>query len=116
VVADDRRVEEPSRPDIIVRRKYRAALRISSWARSATKHRISRERASHVIEHCGLYFKVDDPGGRDPRLFFFGDDPAGVGLEVIAIEASEGGLKVIHAMAVRQRHRDRYERAMKWQM
>lgn len=99
--------------DIIVRRNYRAALEISGWARSATKHRVSRERARHVIENSEVYFEVEDQDGRDPRLVFLGDDPDGIALEVIAIRL--GGLHVIHAMRLRLRYRPDYERAMRWQ-
>jgi hypothetical protein len=31
------------------------------FARSATKHRISRERSLHIIEHCGLQLFRRDP-------------------------------------------------------
>jgi hypothetical protein len=43
-----------------------------SWARSATKHRISRARSEHVVRRCGLRFahrSHDGPLGFDePRL------------------------------------------------
>lgn len=106
-------VDRRPKRDIIVRRNYRAALRISSWARSATKHRISHERASYVIENCEIYFEFEDPDGREPRLLFLGDDAAGKALEVIAVRLE--GLRVIHAMHLRARHRQGYERAMRWQ-
>lgn len=99
--------------DIIVRRNYRAQLKIAGWSRSATKHRISKERSRHVIENCEIYFVFDDPDGRDPRLLFLGDDSDGVALEVIAVWVD--GLRVIHAMPMRRRYRVGYERAMRWQ-
>jgi hypothetical protein len=90
------------------------------WARSATKHRISRERSLHVIEHCGLRFEQDPPGnaavGSDPRLLFLGDDAEGIALEVMAIELDDGSLFVIHAMALRDSYEERYEEARKWRM
>jgi hypothetical protein len=88
------------------------------WARSATKHRISRERSRYVIEHCGLRFEQDPPAGAqasaDPRLVYLGDDADGVALEVMAVELEDGDLLVIHAMPLRRRYREQYEEAEKW--
>jgi hypothetical protein len=89
-----------------------------TFARSATKHRISRERSLHVIEHCGLQFIERNRGrrrrGADPRVWFFGDDLEEVLLEVVAAEAAEGEYVVIHAMALRDRHLDLYEEGRSW--
>ncbi len=89
------------------------------WARSATKHRISRERSRYVIEHCGLCFKQDppvsSPENASLRLVFFGDDKNGIALEVMAVELESESLLVIHAMPLRGRHREQYEEAKKWQ-
>jgi hypothetical protein len=89
------------------------------WARSATKHLISRARSRYVIEHCGLRFEqsppVGAPGGADPRLVYLGDDAQGVALEVMAIELEDGSLLFIHAMPLRDRYREQYEEAKKWQ-
>lgn len=83
------------------------------WARSATKHRISRTRIHDVLEHCALIFEKDPParhpGGRDLRWVFLGEDSTSVALEVIAVEADDGNLVVIHAMKMRSRYRDTYE-------
>jgi hypothetical protein len=81
------------------------------WARSATKHRTSRERSRYVIEHCGLRFEQgcppgDAPAEADPRLLYLGDDADGVALEVMAIELEDGRLLVIHAMPLRNRYRE----------
>lgn len=88
------------------------------WARSATKHRISRERSRYLIEHCGLRFEQDPPAsapaGADPRLVYLGDDADGVALEVMAIELEDGSLLVIHAMPLRDRYREQYEEAKTW--
>jgi hypothetical protein len=88
------------------------------WARSATKHRISRERTRYIIEHCGLRFEQPPPAGApagvDARLVYLGDDASGVALEVMAVELEDGSLLVIHAMALRDRYRDQYEEARKW--
>ena len=88
------------------------------WARSATKHRISRERSRYVIEKCGLWFEQSPPAGApagdDPRLVYLGDDTDGVAVEVMAIELKDGSLLVIHAMPLRDRYREHYEEAKKW--
>ena len=88
------------------------------WARSATKHRISRERSRYVIAHCGLRFKQepprDAPVGASSRLVFLGDDADGIALEVMGVELDNENLLVIHAMPLRDRYRKQYEEAMKW--
>lgn len=88
------------------------------WTRSATKHRISRERSRYVIEQCGLRFKQeapsDAPVGASSRVVFLGDDTEGVALEVMAVELEDENLLVIHAMPLRDRYRKQYEEAMKW--
>ena len=88
------------------------------WARSATKHRISRERSRYVIEHCGLLFEQVPPAraqaSADPRLVYLGDDADGVALEVMAIELADGSVLVIHAMPLRDRYREQYEEAKAW--
>jgi hypothetical protein len=88
------------------------------WARSASRHRISRERSRHVIQHCGLLFgqepPFDSPADADLRLIFLGDDAGGVALEVVAIELEDGNLLVIHAMKLRDRYREWYEEAEAW--
>lgn len=47
----------------------------------------------------------------DVRLVYLGDDAAGVPLEVIAVEAPEGQLLVIHAMRLRNKYKQEYEQA-----
>jgi hypothetical protein len=88
------------------------------WARSATKHRISRERSRYVIEHCGLRFKQEPsanaPAGASSRLVFLGDDTDGIPLEVMAVELYDENLLVIHAMPLRDRYLKQYEEATKW--
>jgi hypothetical protein len=99
-------MEEPLKRDIIVRRNQRI-----EWARSATKHRVSRERSKYVIAEATSRFRQEDSRGRDPRFIFLGDDSAGVALEVIAIEMEDGALRVIHAMRLRRKYLDAYEEA-----
>jgi hypothetical protein len=89
-----------------------------TFARSATKHRISRERSLHVIEHCGLQIvkrRWDSMNsGVDQRVVFVGDDLERVPLEVIAVEHEEDEFLVIHAMNLRKRFRGFYEEARPW--
>jgi len=88
------------------------------FARSATKHRISRERSLYVIEHCG--FQIVERRWRptasraDRRIGFFGDDLEGVAIEVMAVERSEEEFLVIHAMNLRNRSKGFYEEARSW--
>lgn len=84
------------------------------WARSATKHRIARERSRFVVEHSDLRFEKEHPAGATPRILFLGDDANGVALEVMAIELEEDSLLVIHAMQLRGRYRKQYEEAKQW--
>jgi hypothetical protein len=89
-----------------------------AFARSATKHRISRERSLYVIEHCG--FQIVERrrnrmnSGVDKRVGFFGDDLEGVALEVMAVERDEDEFFVIHAMNLRNRFKGFYEEARPW--
>jgi hypothetical protein len=52
---------------------------IIRFARSATKHRISRERSLYVIEQCGFHvvdrrWSENFGDGPDKRVYFFGDN------------------------------------------
>jgi len=89
-----------------------------TFARSATRHRISRERSLYVIEHCGLQlvdrFWNPATSDVDRRVYFLGDDLEEVALEVVAAESAEENFRVIHAMEVRRRFRALYEEARSW--
>lgn len=89
------------------------------FTRSATKHRISRQRSLYVIEHCGFQIveRRRNPmsSGVDKRIGFFGDDLEGIALEVMAVERDEDEFLVIHAMNLRDRFRGFYEEALPWQ-
>ncbi len=92
---------------------------IIGFARSATKHRISKERALYVIEHCGFQLverrrSENFADGPDKRVFFFGDDLEGVALEVVAAEGAEEEFTVIHAMDLRTKFQLLYEEAKEW--
>ncbi|HEY3829391.1 MAG TPA: hypothetical protein VGL57_09355 [Solirubrobacteraceae bacterium] len=90
------------------------------FARSATKHRVSKERIRHVIAHCGLTFKESPPareaGVFDDRIVCLGDDADGMALEVMAVEGSKDELVVIHAMELREKYRDQYQEAKRWRL
>lgn len=87
-----------------------------TFARSTTKHRISRQRSLYVIEHCGLQIVKHHriSSGLEQRVVFIGDDLEGVALEVIAIEEDEEEFVVIHAMDMRKRFRGIYEEVRQW--
>ena len=90
------------------------------FARSATKHRVSKERIRYVIAHCGLAFEepapTSDADVLDARLVCLGDDPDGRTIEVVAVEGSKEELIVIHAMALREKYRDQYGEAKRWRL
>ncbi len=88
-----------------------------TFARSATKHRISRQRSLYVIDHCGIqYVDMWSPmnSAVDQRVVFVGDDLEEVALEVVAAESAEDNFRVIHAMELRSRFRTLYEEARLW--
>jgi len=93
---------------------------VIKFARSATRHRVSRERSRYVIEHCGLRFKESPPQAGadvpDIRLVYLGDDADGRRLEVIAVETARDELLVIHAMSLRTKYKSQYEEARRWRL
>ncbi len=133
IYAGKERYEEVNPPWLLrmvlrVELEQRYSVRQNVWpeepviyfARSATKHRISRERSLYVIEHCGFQLierrrSEDFANGPDKRAFFFGDDLEGVRLEVVAAENAEEEFTVIHAMNLRDRFVAFYEEATEWQ-
>jgi hypothetical protein len=90
-----------------------------TFARSATKHRISRERSHYVVEHCGLQlvYRRRNPEHSDvsQRVVFLGNDLERVALEVVAAEDTEEKFVVIHAMNMRRRFRGLCEEASQWE-
>jgi hypothetical protein len=101
-----------------IRRESAADFKKLRWARSATKHRISRKRIRFVIEHSFLVLEeeppLNRPGATAMRLVFLGEDPRQVPLEVMAIELEDETLKVIHAMELRPRYQGAYEEVRRW--
>jgi hypothetical protein len=78
-----------------------------SWAQSATKHGISRERSGHVARTAEAIISEPPPEDsplEDDRIVFLGPDPNGVMLEVMALETDQG-LLIIHAMKLRRKYR-----------
>jgi hypothetical protein len=132
IYAGNERYEEVNPPWLLTRilgveLEERYSVRQNVWpedpairfARSATKHRISRERSLYVIEHCGIQFverrRSDNWGyGPDKRVFFFGDDLEGVAMEVVTAESVEEEFTVIHAMNLRHKYLGLYEEAKRW--
>lgn len=90
-----------------------------TFARSATKHRIPRQRSLHIIEHSAIQLvdRAWDRGtpGIEKRVVFVGDDLERVALEVIAAEEDEEAFVVIHAMNMRKQFRGLYEEVRKWE-
>jgi hypothetical protein len=78
------------------------------WARSATRHRVSRQRSGYVVDNAETILRqpapTDSPAGGD-RLVFLGPDQDGELLEVMAVEIADG-LLVIHAMRIRTKYLD----------
>jgi hypothetical protein len=84
------------------------------FARSATRHRISKDDVRHVIASYRVRFEEPPPyteGARAhaTRIVYLGDDDQGRALEVMAVEGKHGELLVIHAMELRDKYRQRYE-------
>ena len=87
------------------------------WARSARKHGVTRNASRHVIEHCGLRFRIlAPPGNADDRLLYLGDDDHGAPLEVIAVALDQDEFLVIHAMPLRHKYRKQYQEAERWRV
>jgi hypothetical protein len=84
------------------------------FARSAIRHRISKDCIRHVIANHRVRFEepppdTDSARARSTRVVYLGDDDRGRALEVMAVEGKRGELLVIHAMELRDKYRKRYE-------
>jgi hypothetical protein len=105
-----------TRGDIVRRNEWIDSDNVT-WARSATKHRISRERSLHVIRHAGVCRReteYPEEWDCDPRFLFLGSDLEGMPLEVIGVAAEDGSLVIIHAMPLRERYHGWYGEMAKW--
>jgi hypothetical protein len=47
-------------------------------------------------------------------VIFLGPDEHGVPLEVMGVELADGDLLVIHAMPLRAKYREAFQRVMRW--
>jgi hypothetical protein len=85
------------------------------FARSATKHRVSKESIQHVIANYRVRLEESPPAGseasRSTRIVYLGEDAHGRVLEVMVVEIENGDQLVIHAMQQREKYRKRYEEA-----
>jgi hypothetical protein len=84
------------------------------FARSATRHRISKDRIRHVIANYRVRFEEPPPDtgsarACSTRVVYLGDDNQGRALEVMAVAGKNDELLVIHAMELRDKYRKRYE-------
>jgi hypothetical protein len=105
-----------TRHDIVRRNEWADSDKIV-WARSATKHRISRERSLHVVRNAGICrrdTRYGDEWYEDQRFMFFGPDLEGMPLEVGGVAPDDGSLIIIHAMPLRERFQGWYVEAAKW--
>jgi hypothetical protein len=106
-----------TRSDIVRRNEWIDSDRIG-WTRSATKHRISRERSLHIVRHAGICFRESEypeDWHDDPRFVFLGPDAEACPLEVIAVAPEDGSLLIIHAMPLRERWQAWYWEGLQWQ-
>lgn len=106
-----------TRGDIVRRNEWIDSEKIG-WARSATKHRISRQRSLHVVRHAGICFRESefpDEWYDDPRFVFLGPDAERCPLEVIAVAPEDGSLVILHAMPLRERWQGWYTEGLQWQ-
>lgn len=83
------------------------------FTQAARKHKIGRQRARYVIAHPVAKFIVPvTEEGQDERTLYLGDDHTGRALEIMTVPNREGpGLLVIHAMDLRPKYQQAYERA-----
>ncbi|HVT00003.1 MAG TPA: hypothetical protein VHE08_05740 [Solirubrobacterales bacterium] len=102
-----------SRASIVRRNDWANGERIG-WARSATRHRVSRKQTLWVIEHAGICFERGIGSDGDPLLWFYGDDESERPLEVMAAGVLASKLTVIHSMDLRDRFEDDYMEAYRW--
>jgi hypothetical protein len=84
------------------------------FARSATRHRISKDCIRHVIVNYRVRFEESPPDtegarARATRIVYLGDDDHGRALEVMAVAGRNDELLVIHAMELRGKYRKRHE-------
>ncbi|HEY4915679.1 MAG TPA: hypothetical protein VIH92_02115 [Solirubrobacteraceae bacterium] len=83
------------------------------FARSATRHRITKKSIRHVMVSYRVRFEeippADGPVSLSVRVVYLGEDEHGQELEVMAIPLEGDEQLVIHAMPMRAKYRRRYE-------
>jgi uncharacterized DUF497 family protein len=127
IFTEDNQYEEVDPAELLVavldRRESRASILEQDpvdcskleCAPSAERHGVSPTDSAYVIEHAGLCFEQEERYEQfEPRLFFFGKDSAGKGLEVVAIELRDQGLRVIHAKTMERPFGPDYIEALGW--
>ncbi len=79
------------------------------FSQSARRHRIGRARAQAVLADPVRIVRTPGPAGREMWMYL-GDDHTGRALEVGVLEEADATLVVVHAMDLRAKYRDQYER------
>jgi hypothetical protein len=83
------------------------------FARSATRHRVSKDSIRHVVARYSVRFEepppAGEPGARSIRIVYLGDDAQGQALEVMGVQLDNQELLVIRAMPLRDKYRKKYE-------
>ena len=84
--------------------------------RRRRKHRVTRSQVRYLVAHAGLFFvrSATPPLRPDEAVLFVGTDENDIRLEVVGVEMTDGRLRVIHAMAMRESYEDLYEEAKRW--
>lgn len=103
-----------SRANIVRRNEWIDGENVQ-WTRSATKHRVSRERSPFVVRNAGICFQqVDEWVFGEPRLLFLGHDQEGETLEVIDAR-DKPRWRLLNAMPMRDKFGRKYVEAISWQ-
>jgi hypothetical protein len=82
------------------------------FARAATRHRVSKDRIRYVANFRLRFEELPPAGGRARanRVVYLGEDVQGQVFEVMAVEADNCEMLVIHAMPMRDKCKKKYER------
>jgi hypothetical protein len=98
----------------IVRQNEWIDERRIEWARSSTRHRISRRHTLSAIQNAGVCFDAGIGTLGDRRLYFFEYDDDERPLEIVAVEREDGRLLVIHSAMVRSKFEEKFTEALRW--
>lgn len=101
-----------------VRREVISDSRRIRWARSASRHGVTRRSIRFALARCPMLFTEDtlDPDPDEPpeRILVLGEDEKGRPIEVMAVHAEDETLLVVHAMRLRDGYRAEHEEAKRW--